>query len=89
MLLSAWELRHQITEYFQLFPDIKYADDHLSTEEYSILNTIKEFLVTLKHTTKALESSSSTLNSSLIGIDYTLGQFKKGKTLWKDHHVLS
>lgn len=56
------------------------AGDRLS-EDWTILKKIKSFLEKLKKTTKALESSFTTLNNVLLAIEFILAQIKTGKEM--------
>ncbi|OLL26463.1 putative AC transposase [Neolecta irregularis DAH-3] len=79
MLKTALHLQHAIEEYFEKWVDDECINFKISSDEWVTIKTITSFLEKLKMTTKALESSTSTLDNVLPAIDYILTQFEKGK----------
>jgi len=72
MLRVALNLRDAIDGYFNKWMELDCAGDELSSEDWIILEKIKSFLEKLKMTTKALESSFTTLDNVLLAMDFVL-----------------
>lgn len=89
MLHVAINLRDAVEQYYEAYPDVKYADDVLTSDEWDLLGEIKSFLEKLKMATKAVESSNKCLDVILPIMDYVLKHFEAGKAKFKDHLILA
>ena len=89
MLRAALNLRDAVDDYFNKWVEADYAADKLSLEDWAILEKIKSFLEKLKMTTKALESSFSTLDNVLLAMDFVLAQFEAGKEAHVDDLIMA
>lgn len=79
MLRIAYNLREAIDSFIASYPTSELQQDHLTSEEWSTIKTIKDFLEKLSMATKAYESKQSTLDLVLPSMDYILAQFEVGK----------
>lgn len=89
MLRAALNLRDAVDGYFNKWVEADCAGDELSLEDWIILEKIKSFLEKLKMTTKALESSFSTLDNVLLAMDFVLAQFEAGKEAHVDDPIMA
>jgi hypothetical protein len=89
MLRAALNLRDAVDGYFNKWVEADCAGDELSSEDWIILEKIKSFLEKLKMTTKALESSFSTLDNVLLAMDFVLAQFEAGKEAHVDDPIMA
>ena len=89
MLSIAWILRGFVEEFFDLYADAQLEADRLSDDEWGVVRIIKDFLEKLSMSTKACESSKSTLDLVLPSMDYILGEFEKAKQWHKDDPIFA
>src|SRR6266542_6613466 len=84
MLQMCWALRDVIDEFISLHGTVDLLEDQLTDIEWAIIRVIKDFLKKLAVSTKACESSESTLDLVLPCTDYILQIFEKHKNEYKD-----
>jgi hAT family C-terminal dimerisation region/BED zinc finger len=84
MLQMCWALRDVIDEFIALHGTIDLLKDKLTDMEWATVRVIKDFLEKLAMSTKACESSESTLDLVLPCTDYILQIFEKHKNDYKD-----
>jgi hypothetical protein len=82
-------LHDAIKAYFEQYIDDECRLDQLSENDWKLLRHIHEFLESISQTTKALESTSSTLDNVLPAMDFILGKFEEGKKTFVNHPQLS
>ena len=79
-----WALRDVIDEFISLHGTVDLLEDQLTDIEWATIRVIKDFLGKLTVSTKACESSESTLDLVLPYTDYILQIFEKHKNEYKD-----
>lgn len=89
MLMTAWNLRDLIDEFFNLYATADLEQDRLTDVEWATIRTIKEFLEKLSMATKACESAQATLDLVLPCTDFVLHCFEQAKKDYENNAIFA
>jgi hypothetical protein len=68
--------REAISRYFATYIDDECAPDELFSEDWAIIDQVKQFLEYFEHVTKALEGHTAALDEALAAIGPCLEQLE-------------
>jgi hypothetical protein len=72
-------VREAISRYFAIYINDECAPDKLLSEDWAIIDQVKQFLEYFEYITKALEGYTATLDEALPAMDFVLEQLEQGK----------
>jgi hypothetical protein len=88
MLYVALKLRDAIEVYYDHYPDEAIEGDMLTSDEWTVLEVIRDFLEAFRDATKGLESYNATLDRVLPSMDILLDEFEEKKEKYLDNDIL-
>jgi hypothetical protein len=81
-------VREAIVQFFEEFGEEEVMPDQLSEDDWETLRKIEKVLGMLAMTTKALESTTSTLDTVLPAMDFILSQLETGRKHYEDDALM-